>query len=389
MAHDLAFGEAWQGGNAGSTMDIKGQQHLRSEVIDRGLCANCGACSGMCPYLVSHRGRMVALDDCTVEQGRCYAFCPRTSTDLDAVSSAIFSVGFDPSPIGRVSEVLMTRAAVESVRSGAQYGGTVSALVAFAIEHGFIDAAVLTESDASLQPWGVLARGAADVLSYRRSNYVAAPTLAAFNREAQRNDVQRVGVVATPCQALALAKMRAARIENRDHVEKLSLVVGLFCTWALEYDSFTRRLVQDGPLDRITKFDVPPPPANIFEAFSGSTSTSIPLDEVRKFIRPSCNVCLDMTAEFADVSVGSAEGIEGWNTLVVRSARGQEFVGAARKAGVLETGALPEENLNHLKGASIGKRKRALANIRQITGNSDDLLYLQLRAEARGRLLAG
>ena len=61
-----------------------------------------------------------------------------------------------------------------------------------------------------------------------------------------------------------------------------------------------------------------------------------------------------MTAEFADVSVGAAEGIEGWNTLIVRSERGQELVEAARKAGVIETDALPDESLNHLKGASLG-----------------------------------
>jgi coenzyme F420 hydrogenase subunit beta len=88
------------------------------------------------------------------------------------------------------------------------------------------------------------------------------------------------------------------------------------------------------------------------------------------------------------VSVGSAEGIEGWNTLIVRSERGQELVEAARKASVIETDALPNENLHHLKGASLGKRRRALANIRQITGNDDDLLHLELSAETRARLLA-
>ncbi len=28
---------------------------------------------------------------------------------------------------------------------------------------------------------------------------------------------------------------------------------------------------------------------------------------------PACAYCLDMTYEFADISVGSVEGIEGWN----------------------------------------------------------------------------
>ena len=183
--------------------------------------------------------------------------------------------------------------------------------------------------------------------------------------------------------------MRASPLENRNNIEKLSLVIGLFCTWALDYGDFTRFLAEKTPLDRITKLDIPPPPANVFQVTSGSASLSIPLDEVRRFIRPSCNVCLDMTAEFADVSVGAAEGIEGWNTVIVRSERGREFVEAARAAGVIEADALPDENLNHLKGASLGKRRRALANIKRITNSDDDLLYLDLSAETRSRLLEG
>jgi coenzyme F420 hydrogenase subunit beta len=369
------------------TTQVKGGLSLRADVIDRGLCAGCGACVGMCPYLVAYRGRIVALDDCAVEQGRCYGFCPRTATDLDEASEAAFGAAYDDGPIGRVAEVLMARAASEDIRRKAQYGGTVSALVAFAIERGFIDSAVLTKSDASLLPAGVLARKASEVLSRAGSNYVAAPTLAAFNREAQREEVRRVGVVATPCQALALAKMRGSALENRNHIEKLSLVVGLFCTWALDYQAFASFLAERTPLERVSKLDIPPPPANVLQVVAGSEKLSISLDEVRRFIRPSCNVCLDMTAEFADVAVGAAEGIDGWNTLIVRSERGRELVEAARKAGVIETDALPDENLNHLKGASLGKRRRALANIRAMTGSDDDLLYLDLRPKTRERLL--
>jgi coenzyme F420 hydrogenase subunit beta len=368
--------------------EVKGSLQLRADVIDRELCALCGACVGMCPYLVAHRGRIVALDDCAVDQGRCHAFCPRVATDLDEASDAVFGAPFDAGPIGRVAEVVMARAASGDVRSKAQYGGSVSALMAFAIERGLIDSAVLTGSDASMLPSGVLARNSDEAVARARSNYVAAPTLAAFNREAKRDDVRSIGVVGTPCPALALAKMRASPLENRNNIDKLSLVVGLFCTWALDFEGFTRFLAGKTPVDRISKLDIPPPPANVFQVFSDSTSLSIPLDEVRPFIRPSCNVCLDMTAEFADVSVGAAEGIEGWNTLIVRSERGRELVDAARAAGAIETGALPEENLDHLKGASLGKRRRALTNIRQRTGSDDDLLYLELSAETRKRLLA-
>lgn len=369
--------------------DIKGGRQLLADVVNRDLCSLCGACVGMCPYLTAYKGRVVALDDCNLDQGRCYAFCPRTATDLDAASRAVFDAPYDAGPIGRARAVLMTRAAAGNLRSRGQYGGTVSALAAFALERGLIDSAVLTATGDGMLPEGTLVRTASQVLGCAGSNYVAAPTLAAFNREARREDVAKVGVVATPCQALALAKMRASPLENRNSVDKLGPVIGLFCTWALRYQEFARFLGEKVAFDKIKKFDIPPPPANIFQVFSDSTSLSIPLDEVRGFIRNSCNLCLDMTAELADVSVGAAEGVEGWNTLIVRSDRGAELVDAARAACVLEVDALPDENLNHLKGASLGKRRRAFANIAATTGSESDLLYLDISDDLRGRLVEG
>jgi coenzyme F420 hydrogenase subunit beta len=367
--------------------DLKGPRELREEVADRDLCTLCGACVGMCPYLVAYRGRIVVQDECPLSQGRCYAFCPRTSADLDELSQAVLGVPYSDGELGAYRKIAMTRAADAATRAAAQYGGTVTALVSYALREGTIDSAVLTSSDEELLPGGTAVRDEAGVRACAGSNYAASPTLAAFNREAA-TDARRIGVVATPCQALALAKMRASPLPNGNHVEKLALVVGLFCTWALRYGDFIEFLRERTQLSEITKVDIPPPPAETFEVYSGDSRTSIPLGEVRRFIRSTCDVCIDMTAELADLSVGSAEGVEGWNTLIIRSQAGEELVDAAVASGVLETAALPEENLAHLKEAALAKKKRALGNIVGRTGSKDDLLYLKLGRKALERLLA-
>jgi coenzyme F420-reducing hydrogenase beta subunit len=51
-------------------------------------------------------------------------------------------------------------------------------------------------------------------------------------------------------------------------------------------------------------------------------------------------MCFDMTAEFADIAVGAAEGIDGWNTLIVGQ-RGAELAAAERR--ILEVDSLPDE----------------------------------------------
>ncbi len=367
--------------------EAKGPQELGSEVAGRLLCTLCGACVGMCPYRVAYQGRLVVLDECNLSQGRCYAFCPRASVDLDQVSQRVFGVPYAADEVGTFQEIVMARATDGFVRFRAQYGGTVSALVSFALREGFIDSAVLTCSDERLLPRGMAVRDEAKVLDCAGSNFVAAPTLAAFNREAA-TDAQRIGVVATPCQALALAKMRISPLENGNNIDKLKLVVGLFCTWALRYEDFVEFLQTKVQIAEITKVDIPPPPANVFEVYTDFCRVPIPLEEVRPFIEPTCDFCIDMTAELADVSVGSAEGMDGWNTLIVRTGVGKDLVEAARAGGAIETAPLPGQNLEHLREAALLKKRRALRRIVDTTGSTDNLLYMKLNGEALKRLLA-
>ena len=48
----------------------------------------------------------------------------------------------------------------------------------------------------------------------------------------------------------------------------------------------------------------------------------------------------------------------------------------AREKGILEFKDTPETGLDKLKGASLGKKRTGLKNLRGLTGNEDDLGYL-------------
>ncbi len=61
---------------------------------------------------------------------------------------------------------------------------------------------------------------------------------------------------------------------------------------------------------------------------------------------------------------------------------------AARAKGVIETDLVPEQNLAHLKEASLLKKKRGLEKVIETTGSDEDLLYLKLTGEAVKRLLS-
>ena len=111
---------------------------------------------------------------------------------------------------------------------------------------------------------------------------------------------------------------------------------------------------------------------------------SVNLDEVAPLVRSGCRYCTDMTAEFADLSVGGARSADGWdvdkgwNQVIVRSEKGMQLLELAREKGILEFKDTPETGLDKLKGASLGKKRTGVKNLRQLTGG---LGYLEPSAE--------
>lgn len=356
---------------------VKGYKELISEVINQNLCCLCGACVGGCPYLVSYKGRIVKLNDCTLQEGQCYQYCPRTLTDMDALSQHIFGVSYEGDALGTIKKVMMARSTDEAIKAKAQYGGTVTTLLSLAMTEGIINSTILTRTNADKTPSAFLARNKQEVLDSAGSNYMACPILETYNSLPEDN-VDKLAIVGMPCQVIAITKMKKEKPQHRSNTDNIKLVLGLFCTWALDPNSFHQFLKTNLNLSSITKLDIPPPPANRLDIYTGSGRIPLPLEEVRKFTMPTCAYCLDMTSEFADISIGSVEGIEGWNTVIVRTANGAKLIEMAKKQGKLEIDALPTENLDHLKEAALNKKKRALGEIIKRTGDKKKLLYLGL-----------
>ncbi len=378
-------------------MKSKACQELDAKVIREDLCTLCGACVGNCPYIVAYRGRVLTRDVCDLPEGRCTAFCPRMSLDLDELSRAFFGMPYTWDGMNGGLSIFMARSTDATLKARAQDAGTVTSLTRFALKEGFIDSAVVTFSHDKTLPQARVVSNGEELLQCAGSNYMAVPVLEAFNRAIAEPERKRVGVVGTPCQTLALAKMKGLRSEEAKGIEKLELVIGLFCTWALSYRDFAEFLEKEVP-DPIVKFNIPPPPANVLQTWTADGQIDVPLDRITPFIRPACRVCLDMTSEFADISVGAVEfadmpagggrgEIPAWNTVIVRTEKGLRLLDSARRKGIIETGELPEKTLDHLKYAVRNKKKRALQNIVKKTGSKEDLLYLRTKSSRVTTLL--
>ena len=361
---------------------------LRTTVMEDGLCTGCGACVNLCPYFTNYRDRTVILHRCDQAEGACREVCPRTPTDLTALSRVLFEPKDLTPEAGAIKDFLITRAADDSVREKAQHGGTVTALMSLALEEGLVDTAVLAGEGERFLPAGVGVDDPGQVLDRAKSSFVVSPTLAAVNSLAQR-DSGRLGVVATPCQALALAKMKKSDlVKVRAIAHKVSLVIGLFCGWAFDWRGLKAILEQKTDLAGIIKLDIPPSRYHFLVVETREGDLEIPLDQVTDCVRTSCGFCSDLTAEFSDISVGSArlpEGwaeAKGWNQVIVRTETGRELLALAKRRKRLEFRPVPPGNLDRLKKAAAKKKREAAASLEARSGRPGDLGSASAGAEA-------
>ncbi|MDO9515342.1 MAG: Coenzyme F420 hydrogenase/dehydrogenase, beta subunit C-terminal domain [Syntrophales bacterium] len=369
----------------------RGQEELRKQVLETRLCTGCGACIDLCPYYRSYRGKTAVLFPCVIDEGRCFAYCPKIEVDLDELSGRLFGKPYDGNPLGSYQSITAAQAGDRLKDIAPQAGGTVSALMYFALKKGYIDGAALTDRK-GLIPVPRFVTDAEDVLACSTSKYTAAPTLSAVN-QAVKDGYKNIGLVGTPCQVLATALMRSNPLKADDFVDPFGLVVGLFCTWAIDFRLFEPFLAERIEISRIRKIDIPPPPSEILEVFGDNgTKLEISLDEIRAIVPNGCSYCIDMTSEFSDLSVGVMEGRPDMNTLIVRTDRGRKIVEEAEKEGYLTLSTMPEENLEHLIWAAGNKKKRGLAKAQDegMVNTSDDetKAYLRMSVEVLGRLTA-
>ncbi|UCD55986.1 MAG: Coenzyme F420 hydrogenase/dehydrogenase, beta subunit C-terminal domain [Candidatus Hydrogenedentota bacterium] len=363
----------------------RGPDELQTEVQQADLCTGCGMCAGLCPYIKEMEEKVAIIERCGRSDGRCYRFCPRTATDLNLLDEVAFGTKRADSVLGSYRLLSMAKSENATVRAAGQYGGVATALVINALEQAVVDAALLTRYSErkGVLPRPAVARNRDEVLACSGSKYTAAPTLSALNDLLKTGE--KIAVVGRPCQVTAVRKMQ--HYDDRPEVKNIRLLIGLFCLWALEYRRYASYLGDQVDVKQIRKIDIPKDRDLV--VYTNGGTARMPIDKIKSFIRPSCEVCFDVTAELADISLGSTEWKDDWNTMLVRSEAGERLVEDAVKAKVIVTKTFPAERRAILREAVNNKKMRV---IKELSGRGDQnspLLYLKIDDEQRKLFLEG
>ena len=128
----------------------------------------------------------------------------------------------------------------------------------------------------------------------------------------------RIAMVGTPCEIMAASKLQYYTESPID------VKLGLFCMENFSYKYFVNLLKEyDLKMDDIEKFQIEK--GFVFLLLKTKETVKIPLSVAKRIIRKNCNICVELTSETSDISIGSIGSEEGWSTLIIRTEKGEEI----------------------------------------------------------------
>ncbi len=239
--------------------------------------------------------------------------------------------------LGNYKTCVSARSTDKEILKGAQDGGIVTQMFAFALEEGIIDGAIVAGSgDTPWKPEPMIATNRDELLAAMGTKYNICPNVSMIKEATRSYGLDKVGIVGTPCQMLAVRKGQLYPVGLRDVPDKIALALGIFCMENFPYQSL-EMLVEDHcnvKMESAVKMDIGKGKFSVYTE-RGAVS-QIPLKVTHKYEQPGCHVCLDYVANLADVSTGSVGSPDGWSTVFVRTKIGDDVWSRAADAGCFE-----------------------------------------------------
>jgi coenzyme F420 hydrogenase subunit beta len=325
-------------------------KELYDEVITTGLCTGCAACVISCPhdvigydhvqggYTPFHLEDELGLDNCTHGVKGCTSCtraCPRFRAWEPEADEHLFARTRDHGdPVGLYHDILLTRAADETVHTKGQDGGLVSAILIWLLDNDYIDGALVSYLEGDGSSWVAkpgLATNREEVLAAAGSRYTySANTLAA--REAAERGVDRLALVGMSCQTSALPVMWTRRVGK---VAKPFLFnIGLLCSKTFDDAIFEELLEAKYGLTReeIVKVNI----KGVFQIWTRDGGYhEVSLKECHAWTRTGCVYCPDFAAEHSDIATGGIGKDNDWTLTIVRTDLGREVIMRMLADGVI------------------------------------------------------
>jgi coenzyme F420 hydrogenase subunit beta len=325
--------------------------HLYDEVVTSGLCTGCAGCVVACPHDVLgyddtngvYKPFQLELDGgpggCTHgERGctSCTRACPRFRTWETEIDTHLFGRERLPGELEGVSkDIILARATHPEISERGQDGGLVSAILIWCLEHGYIDAALVSLLEGDGSTWKAVpgvARTHEEVMAAAGSRYTYSANLLAY-ADAVAEGAEKLALVGVSCQSSsppAMSARKAGKVARR-----FALNIGLLCSKTFDDAIFEELFEANYGLKRadIQKVNI----KGVFQIWMKDGSYhEINLKECHAWTREGCKLCPDFAAEHADISTGGIGAFNDWTLTIIRTDLGREIIIKMLEDGTIE-----------------------------------------------------
>src|SRR5687768_3780158 len=325
--------------------------HLYDEVVTSGLCTGCAGCVVACPYDVLgynddegvykpfHLEEEGGPGGCTHgDKGctYCTRACPRFRTWETEIDSHMFGRTRRPEEVDGISkDIILAKATDSEIHQKGQDGGLVSAILLWAMDHGYIDAALVSYLEGDGTSWKAIpgvARTREEILAAAGSRYTYSANTMAY-KDAIESGAEKLCLVGMSCQSSVPPAMQVRKAGKPS--KRFALNIGLLCSKTFDDAIFEELFEAKYGLKKqdMVKMNI----KGVFQIWmKDGAYHEVPLKECHAWTREGCNSCPDFAAEHADISTGGIGKYNDWTLTVVRTDLGREIMQRMIKEGAIE-----------------------------------------------------
>lgn len=296
--------------------------------------------------------------------------CPGRGYSIVALGGTLFpEATCSDIDLGRYIELFAGYSSQEHIARGATSGGIMTAIAEHLLETGRVTGVVATRTCYTTRgPRSntFLADSIDGLIQAQGSKYCPTPALAILKQlERAKGPVAFIG---TPCQ---IAGLRMLQGKYRSLMDKIYMMIGSFCGGyrdLRETDTLIRRVgIRPSDVIAFRYRGGGQPGAMMIESREGQRVVLPYPDYMRRtgFIKTKrCRLCVDATAELADISCGDAwldrflwESSRQWSIAIVRSTRAREVVSELSASGRLHRTVITAEEVKQSQSYNIASKK--------------------------------
>ncbi len=316
-----------------------------SIIKEKNLCCGCGLCVSVCPLnaIKYSEDTFEVLEEDCINCGLCFACCPRSFFPINLKflkENEEIKAKFSDQ-INYYREVCTAQTNDNQIIEVAQDGGIVTSLLKTAFQVNMIDSALAVElANKPHKPVPIIVEDVDDLLKTAGTKYSNTPSLKILHESKKYKDIAIVG---TPCMMEGLKKISIYPF-NEPFYNNIAIKIGLFCMESFDYSQILELLKNEfqKPADDIIKMNIDKGKFLLYN--NDGTSIDIPLKKIKKYGRLGCFFCDDLTAEQADISVGSISSEPGWSTVIIRTQKGADLFQKALDLKIIEKKLIKEDD---------------------------------------------